>query len=42
MANCCENGSETSGATKYWELLDWFGDCTILKNDSAPWSRLAS
>jgi hypothetical protein len=35
MEVSCEHGNETSGSTKYWEILEWLRDWRHLKKDSA-------
>jgi hypothetical protein len=36
----CQQGNESSGFIKCWEILDYLSDCWLLENVSAPWSQL--
>jgi hypothetical protein len=36
LAGSCEHNNEPSGSIKGGELVDWLGDCWLLKKDSAP------
>jgi hypothetical protein len=41
VADCCEDGNETSGSIEGGEFLDLLIDCWVLKKDTVPMERVS-
>jgi hypothetical protein len=42
VAGFCERGNGLPGSVKCWKILEYLGDCWLLKKVLSPWSSLIS